>query len=157
MVKVANPRMTTHEQFTIERTYDFPVATVFAAWADVKAKQEWWGGPDGWKDEHKLDFRIGGREWQRTTSPDGEQFTFNGEYHDIVPDERIVYTYTMDHKERRISASLTTIELRPSGEKTTLVLTEADVFFDAKMEGDDRTRGTTALLNSLERHLKALA
>jgi uncharacterized protein YndB with AHSA1/START domain len=155
MVKTANPRTTTHEQFTIERTYDAAPAVVFAAWADVKAKQEWWGGPDGWKDEHRLDFRIGGREWQRTTSPDGaEQFTFNGEYLDIVPDERIVYAYTMDHRQRRLSASLTTLEFRPAGDKTTLVLTEADVLFDDKMDGDDREGGSNRLLNSLERYLK---
>jgi len=155
MVKTAQPRTTAHEQFTIERTYDFPVAAVFAAWADGKAKNEWFGGPDGWKDEHRLDFRVGGREWQRTTSPDGAgQFTYNSEYHDIVPDERIVYSYTMDDKERRISASLSTIEFKASGGKTKLVITEADVFFDDKVDGENRKGGTGMLLDSLDRYLK---
>ena len=166
MVKTAIQRTTTHEHFTIEHTYDASPATVFAAWADVKAKQQWWGGPDGWKDEHKLDFRVGGREWMRTTSPDGaEQFTCNAEYLDIVPDERIVYSYTMEHGTRRISASLTTLEFKPAGAKTLLVLTEADVHLDGKVRREDIKGDTSVLadtykegldksLSSLEQYLK---
>lgn len=166
MVKTAAQRTTTHEHFSIERTYDASPATVFAAWADIKAKREWFGGPDGWKDEHTLDFRVGGREWLRTTSPDGaEQFTCNSEYLDIVPDERIIYAYTMVHGTRRISASLTTLEFKPAGAKTLLVLTEADVLLDSKVRREDIKGDTSVLadsykaglersLTSLERYLK---
>jgi len=155
MVKTAQARSTEHGHFTVERTYDFPVSTVFAAWADAKAKNDWFGGPDGWKDEHRLDFRVGGREWQQTTSPDGRgRFTFNAEYHDIVPDTRIVYSYTMDDAERRISASLSTIAFKASGGKTTLAITEADVFLDGKVEGENREGGARMLLDSLEKFLK---
>jgi len=79
---------------------------------------------------------------------------FNAEYHDIVPDTRIVYSYTMDDAERRISASLSTIEFKTSGGKTTLVITEADAFLDGKVDGENREGGTRMLLDSLERFLK---
>ncbi|HEY7993263.1 MAG: SRPBCC domain-containing protein [Candidatus Eremiobacterales bacterium] len=154
MVKAVQERKLAHDHFRIEKTYDFAPAIVFAAWADVKAKAQWWGGPDGWKDEHKLDFRIGGREWQRTTSPDGESYTFNGEYHDIVPDTRIVYSYTMDDNDRRLSASIASIEFNGAGSKTTLVIDETDIFFDGKGESDDRDGGTRMLLESLEKFLR---
>lgn len=154
MVKAATPRTTTHEHFTLERTYDASPAAVFAAWADVKAKQEWFSGPDEWDVEHNLDFRIGGREWIRMRSPDGDEYTCAAEYHDIVPDERIVYSYTMDRKGRRLSASLTTVEFRPSGGKTKLVLTEADVFFDGKPAHDGYSGGLKRSLESLDHYLK---
>ena len=161
MVKTAIERTTKHEQFTIERTYDASPAAVFAAWADPEAKQEWFCGPDGWKNEHTLDFRVGGRERLCVTSPDGaEQFTCNAEFLDIVPDERIVYSYTMDDKTRRMSASLTTLEFKPSGTKTVLVLTEADVILDVWVERKDRKGDTSVLVDTykegLERSLSNL-
>ena len=155
MVKAATGRTTTHERFTIERTYDASPAEVFAAWADAEAKRVWFCS-DEWKNEHTLDFRVGGREWIRMTSRDGDdEYTCNAEYHDIVPDERIVYSYTMDHKDRRLSASLTTIELRPSGDKTLLVLTEADVFLDGKPDPSGYSGGLKRSLDSLGDHLKS--
>ena len=53
-------RSATHSTFVIERDYDASPARVFAAWADVNAKGQWFG--PGGEQEHELDFREGGRE-----------------------------------------------------------------------------------------------
>ena len=56
-------RSVTHNTFVLERTYDAPVARVFAAFADWKAKKLWFGGPPDWEEvEAHMDFRVGGRE-----------------------------------------------------------------------------------------------
>ena len=49
---------------------------------------------------------------------------YDARYEDIVPDIRIVITDTMLMDERRISASLQTVELLPVGSQTRLILTE---------------------------------
>ena len=57
-------RSVEHGDFTIERELAFPPARVFAAWADPKAKAQWFAGPaDKWKLlEREMEFRVGGRE-----------------------------------------------------------------------------------------------
>ena len=43
--------------------------------------------------------------------------TFDAIYHDIVPRERIVYTYEMRLDERKISVSLATLQIKPAGRR----------------------------------------
>ena len=103
-------RTVTHATFAVERSYAVPPARVFEAWADPVAKARWFGGDD-W--DHELDFSVGGREVS-TGTMEGTSFTFEGRYQDIVPDERIVYSYEVLMGEARISVSLATVELTPA-------------------------------------------
>lgn len=146
-----------HASFTIERCYDAPCAEVFAAWADPAAKARWFAGGDDWDVEpHELDFRIGGRELSRgAPKGGGAVHTYNAVYWDIVPDERIVYTYEMLLDERRISVSLVTVAFVSTGDATLLTLTEYGAFFDGLVHPVDREQGTGSLLDALERELRA--
>lgn len=78
---------------------------------------------------------------------------FDGCFHDIVPDARIVYSYGMHLGERRISVSLTTIEFRPEGGGTRLVFTEQGVFLDGYDDVAGREEGTRIGLENLDRWL----
>lgn len=145
--------MTTHHStFTIERTYPQPPSRVFDAWADPAAKARWFHGPDGWHSAgHVLDFRVGGREHVATTGDNGEVHTYDAIYQDIVPNERIIYSYSMDQNDRRMSVSLATVELAPSGRGTTLRFTEQVVFVehDGGYTAEEREHGTRFLLDNL--------
>ena len=61
------------------------------------------------------DFRVGGRERVKGGFEGGMTTTFDATYHDIVPRERIVYTYEMHLDERKISVSLATLQIEPVG------------------------------------------
>lgn len=118
-------RSTEHHTFVIERNYAAAPDRVFAAWADPKAKARWFVGPDDWeKSDHKLDFRVGGGESVSGGPPGGPSHVYNAIYQDIVPNERIVLTYDMHLDRTRISVSLLTLEFKPAGAGTNLVLTE---------------------------------
>ena len=79
---------------------------MFAAFANPQAKARWFVGPDEWdKSDHKLDFRVGGRESVSGGPPGGPSHVFNAVYQDIVPNERIVYTSDMQLGTTRISVS----------------------------------------------------
>ena len=84
-----------HGTFAITRTYPVPPDRVFAAWSSRDAKARWFGAPGEDNPNLTLDFRVGGKECNSGGPPDGPVFTYEATYQDIVPNERIVYGYTM--------------------------------------------------------------
>jgi uncharacterized protein YndB with AHSA1/START domain len=147
-------RSITHATFVIERTYDATPARVFKAWADPKAKARWFGSPDQGTVGHELDFRVGGREFNRGGPPGGPVYTFDAHYQDIVPDQRIVYSYDMHMDDARISVSLATVELKPAGAGTRLIFTEQGAFLDGHDNPAQREQGMTELLAALNTELR---
>jgi uncharacterized protein YndB with AHSA1/START domain len=139
-----------HDTFVIERTYDAPVAQVFHAWADPVLKARWCAGSAAALGAgYELDFRVGGHERNRGGPPGGPLYTIDSEFRDIVPDERIIYTYEMHMDEHRISVSVATVEFHRDDTKTRLVLTEQGVFLDGHDTSEQREEGTRAMLDTL--------
>jgi uncharacterized protein YndB with AHSA1/START domain len=112
---------------------------------------EWFNPPETWgKDEHHMDFRVGGIETSVGGPPGGAVHTFRAIYQDIVPNERIIYTYDMHLDDVRISVSLTSFEIKPDGDHTILLMTEHGAFLDGFADGNDiRRDGTSQLLDQL--------
>ena len=151
-----NATSTQHDTFVIERRLPSSPARVFAAFADQTKKARWFGCVEGWEvAEHSLDFRVGGREVWRGGPPGATPHRNDTYYHDIVPDQRIVWSYAMQLGGRRISVSLSTLELSPDGSGTRMRFTEQGVFLDGHDGTAERERGTKDLLDNLERALRA--
>lgn len=143
-------RSVTHATLVIERTYDASPARVFAAWAEPAAKARWFSGPDDWESgPYSLDFRVGGREHSAGGPPGGPVITYDAVYQDIVPDERIIYSYEMYVDDTRISISLATVELTPAGAGTRIVVTEQGAFLDGHDDPAMREQGAGMLLDAL--------
>ena len=140
-----------HGAFHIERTYAATVEQVFKALSDEAAKNAWFYGPQGWRPiERFMDFRVGGRERAKGRFEGGVTTTFDAIYHDIVPGERIVYTYEMHLDERKISVSLATLEIEPAGAgRTKLKVCEQGAFLDGYDDAGSREHGTGILLDQL--------
>ena len=145
-------RSVNHATFVVERTYDAAPQRVFAAWADPEAKARWFGNPDQGVAEYELDFRVGGREFNRGTV-EGQVYTYEARYQDIVPDERIVYAYDMYMGDSRISVSLGTIQLEPQGDGTRLTYTEQGAYLDRLDTPEQRQQGTGGLFDALGEEL----
>lgn len=139
-------RSVTHATFTLERLYPATAVRVFAAWADPKTKARWFSTPDA---DHELDFRIGGREANRSRPGGGPSLTFESLYRDIVPNERIVYTSVLHVGDDLAAASLTTVAFGPADGGTRLVLTEQGTFLDGREEPSWRSHGTGDWLDAL--------
>jgi len=137
-----------HGSFTVERTFDTPVAQVYAAFADKTSKEKWFKGPDGAQSEHTMDFRPSGRE-SNSGAFHGAIHRFEATYYDIVPKERIVYAYEMYLNDKRISVSLTTITFEDIDGHTRLQLHEDGVFLDGLDGPEIREQGTNGLLEAL--------
>jgi uncharacterized protein YndB with AHSA1/START domain len=145
-------RSVEHATFVVERSYDAPPERVFAAWADAAAKARWFGSSE---DRFELDFCVGGRELLQGTDPDGNNYTFEALYQDIVAGQRIVYTYDMLLAKTRISVSVATVEFRPDGVGTRLVFTEQGAFLDGHDTPARREHGMGSLLDELDAELRS--
>lgn len=102
-----------------------------------------------------MDVSPGGRELLRGRWGNGTVSTFDAVYHDVVPDERVVYSYDMYLDERKISVSLTTFELKPDGDGTRLVMNEQGAFLDGYDDAGSREHGSNLLLDALGESLKS--
>jgi uncharacterized protein YndB with AHSA1/START domain len=96
-----------------------------------------------------FDFRIGGHEHVSGKFPNGMVTEFDATYFDIVPDERIVYSYTMYLNGNKISVSLATLEISAEGSGSKLVMTEQGAFLDGYDDSGSRERGTKDLLEKV--------
>jgi uncharacterized protein YndB with AHSA1/START domain len=142
-------RSVVHDSFVIERTLGSAPAVVFDAFADPAKKAKWFGAPDNGDAALDLDFRVGGREFNRGGEPGGAVYTYEAVYRDIVPGERIVTTYEMAMDGARISVSLATTEFIPEGAGTKLIYTEHGAYLDGHDTPQAREHGTNELLDAL--------
>jgi len=149
-----------HDTFAIERTYPASVSRVFAAFASKEAKDAWGDtgdlsepGPDAGDSE--FDFRIGGHERFGIGMQD-MTFRYDALYYDIVPDQRIIYSYEMYANDARISVSVATIEFAATAEGTALTWTEQGAYldgFDGDQASELRRGGTAEMLDGLAKYL----
>ncbi len=145
----------THNTFVVEREYPKGPDKVFAAFADPAKKKRWYAG-GGAHDvaNYSIDFRLGGNEvlvgkMKPGTPIAGAVLTWAHTFDDIVEDERIVFTQTLDVGERRISAAVITVEISPTDAGSKLKLTHQAAFFGPADGPQMREFGWRALLNAI--------
>ena len=149
-------RSVTHATFTLERTYDATPAKVFKAFADPAIKRRWFVEGEGWEvEEFAGEFKVGGVERSRFRFRGGAPVRNDTTYHDIVPNERIIFAYTMTIGDNRISSSLATLQFKPAGSGTQLIFTEQGAFLDGLDTAGPREGGWKELLDALGRALKS--
>lgn len=149
-------RSVTHATFTLERSYDAPPAKVFKAFADPAIKRRWFAEGEGWElEEFTGEFKVGGFERGRFRFRGGEPVRNDTTYHDIVPNERIIFAYSMTIGDNRISSSLATFQFKAAGNGTQLIFTEQGAFLDGLDSAGPREGGWKELLDALGRALKS--
>ena len=152
-----------HDTFAIERTYPAPASRVFAAFASREAKDAWGGAGDltdlagsgADASDTEFDFQIGGRE-RFSVVAGGTSYRYDARYYNIVPGQRIIYSYEMYADDTRISVSVATIEFAATADGTALMWTEQGAYLDG-FDGADapelRRGGTAEMLDGLAKYL----
>jgi uncharacterized protein YndB with AHSA1/START domain len=86
----------TPEGFEIDRDFAAPPSAVFAAWTTAEHFARWFGGKDVQIPADRLDYEpAAGRAWSATmVLPDGNTIDWTGEFLEVVPGKRLVFTMT---------------------------------------------------------------
>jgi uncharacterized protein YndB with AHSA1/START domain len=84
---------TTKPSLTLSRRYNASPARVFSAWTDPEKIARWFG-PEGIDVVRaESDARAGGSYRIIARSPDGEEHDVSGVYREVVPNEKLVFTW----------------------------------------------------------------
>jgi uncharacterized protein YndB with AHSA1/START domain len=123
----ARPGPSAKPSLTIKRRLNAPPEKVFAAWTDPQKLKRWFG-PEGVETHSaEIEARVGGRYRFVARSPDGEEHEVSGVYREVVPNEKLVFTWAWRTTPER--ESLVTVELERDGSGTVLTLTH-EHFYD---------------------------
>jgi len=139
-------------QVVVERVVSAQRERVFRAWTDPVLIEKWFAPagmtPVGVEASPVVggSYRIGMRQ------PGGKTNFVSGKYIEIVPPERLVFTWAWQSDPPE-AASLVTVEFFEQGSATRLVLTHVKLPDHAAQE--DHRRGWEACLDQLEANLAA--
>src|ERR1700733_5140803 len=139
----------TKPSLTLKRHLKAPPAKVFAAWTDPE-KVKHWMGPGEIKVLHvETDPRTGGRFNWGMRAPNGEEHAVSGVYREVVPNEKLVFTWAWKSTPER--ESLVTVLIKPDGDGSLLTLTH-EQFFDEDVR-DRHQQGWAGALDKMEKLL----
>ena len=134
---------------TLKRRLNAAPETVYAAWTDPQRLTRWFGPDSGAVTRAETDVRVGGRFRVVFHTEDGEEHDVSGLYREVVPNEKLVFTWAWRSTPER--ESLVTIDLRKDGGDTLLTLTHEQFFDEAAR--DSHERGWSGALDKLERYM----
>ncbi len=148
-----------HNTFVIERSFPKPPEVVFAAFSDPARKRRWFGeGENHDVEAFEMDFRNGGTErlkyrFKAGSPLAGMVLTNEGRFQDIVPNQRLLTSSTMEIGGKPVSVALVTIELLPTEIGTDLICTHQGAFFEGSGGPEMREMGWRSLFEKLANEL----
>jgi uncharacterized protein YndB with AHSA1/START domain len=129
------------EQILITREFDAPRHLVYRAWTTPELVRRWWCGRRGEMTVVEMDFRVGGAWRYVMIAHGGHEVGFHGEYVEIAPDERIVWTEVYEGAPEGEPAECTATFTESGGRTTLALLTQVeskavrDMIVETGMEG----------------------
>lgn len=141
-------------ELVITRVLDAPRSLVFKLWTRPEHLARWWG-PQGFTTiSCEMDVRPGGAWVRCMRSPEGTLYTKRGIYREIVPPERLVFTYVNEDADGRLGPeTLVTVTFEEHGAKTRLTLHQSG--FESVSERDAHAGGWTSCLERFAEYLAA--
>ena len=138
----------TAPSLTIKRRFKAPPAKVYAAWCDPEKMSHWMGPSNVQNVVAECDLRVGGRYHIKMIVPDDEH-DVSGVYREIVPNEKLVFTWAWKSTPER--ESLVTVTFKEDNGGTIMTLLH-EQFFDDDAR-DRHNAGWTSIMDRLETFL----
>lgn len=141
----------TKPSLTIKRRFNTSPAKVFAAWTDPEKVKRWMGPGEVKVLRVESDPRIGGRYRWLMQAPSGEEHDVSGVYREVVPNEKLVFTWAWKSTPER--ESLVTLTFKSDGDGTLMTLRHEQFFDEAAR--DSHNGGWTSAMDKLEQYLNS--
>jgi uncharacterized protein YndB with AHSA1/START domain len=134
---------------TLTERYAVPVEALFAAWIEPEQLRRWHAPGEMTVPELSVDLRPGGRFRIVMQNSAGEQHTVVGEYAEIVPNQRLAFSWQWEGSEHhsRVSVDFKALDAASSE----LTLTHSG-FADGEAR-DNHAQGWGGCFVNLRRHL----
>ena len=135
----------------IKRRFNAAPAKVFSAWTDPEKIKRWMGPGEIFTRHAESDVRVGGRYRIIMRTPDGKEFDVSGSYREVVPNEKLVFTWAGTSTPEQ--ATLVTVTLKSDGGGTLMTL-QHEQFPDEEARNSHES-GWNGALVKLEKYLAA--
>ena len=140
-------RSISKDAVVIERTFDAPIDLIWQMWTQPEHFKKWYGPKGSSVPVAEMDVRVGGKRlvcMEMQTPDRSMKMWFTGEYREVTPNERLVYTDSMaDENGNVVSPSAmgmpeehpattdVTVLLEDLGGRTKMVMTHAGIPADS--------------------------
>lgn len=142
--------MSSKPALTLKRRLNAPPSKIYRAWTDAAKISRWFGPEDAEILRAETDVRVGGRFRIVFRGPDGEEHDVGGVYREVVPNQKLVFTWAWRSTPER--ESLVTVALKRDGDGTLLTLLHEQFFDEAAR--DRHGRGWNETLDKLESYVR---
>lgn len=133
----------------IKRFIKAEVTKVFAAWTKPDLMKQWFAPGTMTVAFAEADVRIGGRYSIQMKKDDGESNTTWGNYLEIIPQRKLVFTWGWEGEDRYETLVTVEFEEKKAGTEVTITHERFQNTEHTKMH----TEGWNACLDSLEKHM----
>ncbi len=118
----------------LQLVVDAPRERIFSALTESAEVARWWG-PDGYAmAEIDLDLRVGGGYRFTMQPPGGDRFHLAGEFLEIEPPRRLVYTFRYEEPDPDDRLTVVALSLEEAGNDTQVSLSQGEFATDARLE-----------------------
>ena len=137
----------------IKRQIEAACDRVYAAWTDPVQLKQWFGPENVQTHDFIADVRVGGKFRWDLTSSEGERMAVGGEYRELRPGRKIVFTWQWeDDEDWENNVSVVTVELTDRDDGTELRLTHERLPNEASRDG--HTTGWNSALDKLAKFVR---
>ncbi len=133
-----NAVQTAAPELVITRVFEAPRALVWRAWTEDEHMSHW-GAPHGFIVTHcEGVLRVGGTWRSCMKSPDGQELWLGGEYREVVPIEKLVFTHIWDDENGQPGPeTVVTITLADEGRSTKMVFRQTGFTSASSRDGHE--------------------
>jgi uncharacterized protein YndB with AHSA1/START domain len=110
----------------IVRTFETSPEVVYRAWTNPEVIKKWFAPTDLTTPIAEVDLKVGGKYRIGMKSPEGELYVATGTYREIMPNEKLRFTWRWETSPSDPSDTLVTVEFKKSGKHAKLVFTHED-------------------------------
>ncbi len=117
---------TSNHAIRISWNFPHPPAKLWQAWTDPAIARLWFGSdPNGKVLDAKFDVQVNGTFAVTFSNSDGTEFTCQGQYKEVIPNQRLVFTWGWINPLE--STELISLQFTPSEQGTVMMFEQSNI------------------------------